>query len=442
MTGPTLTAEAPSRKPGRALLAVLILICSATIAYTALQLHDPALLGLEPLATDLTTFHIVGMMAWGGDLPDAYSAEQLFRHQREVNEGANAMPWSYPPPFGLAAAALAAMPLPLAYLAFVAGSLAAYLLVLRRLAGEGFPMLVLMMMPVLMVNIRSGQNGFLTGALVGLLALLCLRGSPRAGLPLGLMAMKPHLGIALALLLLLTRRWRWLGQAVAVAAAAALASTLAFGPAVWPAFLGGAEAAAGFLEAGAYRFYRMTSAYAAARSFGLASDPAFALQAAVALGALAAVAMAVAERWALRRLLALAAMATPMVSPYSYDYDLTIFGVGLALAFGEIMGSLSERGRLGWFVALWVLGGYGAVATVLHADRPGAAIYGLGGIPYSLTGPLHGVLFAATFRALRRASGRAGRDATPGPGGAPADLAGRGPPGSKGRRGSGAGLAR
>lgn len=389
----------PVARPRWVLLTVLLLLCGACLLLTAVQFHNPSLIGAKPFVTDFTTFHIVGSMAWTDDLADAYSAQALLQHQQASNQGALAMPWSYPPPFDLVVAALATVPLPVAYVLFTGGTLAAYLAVLRRLSGDGFVMLLLMLMPVLLVNIRSGQNGFLTGALVGLFAILSLRGASKSGVPLGLMVIKPHLGIGLGVLLLLGRRWRELVLAVAVASGALLVSTLAFGSGIWPAFLSGAAEASGFLEAGAYRLYRMTSVYASARSFGLPSDWALWLQGATALYGLLAVASGILWRWPTRHVLGVAALSTLMVSPYSYDYDLTILGIGLALVWAEV--ARSELARLGLLVGLWMLGGYGIVGTAIHNARPEAATYAWSQVPFAVTGPAYLVIVTAVLLALR-----------------------------------------
>lgn len=407
MTVMDATGARPVQESRWTLVTVLLLICLAALIYTALQFHDPSRFGT--FVTDFTTFHIVGSLAWSGDILDAYSAETLLRHQQAANEGALAMPWSYPPSFDLVVAALALVPLPLSYLLLTGGTLVGYLVVLRRLAGEGFPLLFLMLMPALLVNIRSGQNGFLTGALIGAFALLALRVAPRAGVPLGLMVIKPHLGLGLGVLLLLTRRWRWLLQALAVALGTLLLATIAFGPGIWPAFLAGASEASGFLEAGAYRLYRMTSVYASARSFGLPSSWALGLQGAAALYGVLALGLAVARRWPPRQVLGVAVLGTLMVSPYNYDYDLTILGMGLALVWSDV--ARTESARLGLLFGLWFLGGYGVVGTAVHNARPEAGIYAWDQVPFALTGPgcvllFTGVLFALgrTTRDVRAAS--------------------------------------
>ena len=107
----------------------------------------------------------------------------------------------------------------LAYSLFISGSLAAYFLTLRRIACESYVPILIITFPALIINIRCGQNGFLTGALIGLTCLYLRKGSALAGLPLGLMIIKPHLAIALAVYAIANRRWKVVAIALATAIA-------------------------------------------------------------------------------------------------------------------------------------------------------------------------------------------------------------------------------
>src|SRR5262249_16962360 len=150
-------------------------------------------------------------------------------------ETINFMPWTYPPQFDLLLAPFAFLPVGVAYLLFTAATLAIYLTTLRSIAGNNFAQVLITLFPAFAITIGSGQNGFLTGALIGLVCLNVDRRQVPAGLALGAMVIKPHLAIAVGVYLLVTRRW----VAVATAAAAVLASSLlctfVFGPQIWTA---------------------------------------------------------------------------------------------------------------------------------------------------------------------------------------------------------------
>ena len=75
--------------------------------------------------------------------------------------------WHYPPAFLLVAAALAALPYLGALLVYQAATLAAYLAVVRRIAGRPEAWLLALAFPAVFVNVTHGHNGFITAALLG-----------------------------------------------------------------------------------------------------------------------------------------------------------------------------------------------------------------------------------------------------------------------------------
>ncbi|NUH65528.1 DUF2029 domain-containing protein [Sulfitobacter sp. S0837] len=94
-------------------------------------------------------------------------------------------------------------------------------------------------MPLILLIIRSGQNSFLTGGLIGLTCMLVLRNSRWSGVPLGLMAIKPHLALGVGFWALLDRRWVMAAQSFAVIGLFGGLATLMFGTEVWAAAFGG-----------------------------------------------------------------------------------------------------------------------------------------------------------------------------------------------------------
>lgn len=354
-----------TRKPARRLFtAFLVLALFATIALSAHELPE---LGAGGQLVDFDAFYIVGQLAQEGRVAEAYDSDTMAAIQRGLVGHGGFMPWSYPPPFDLIAAPLPLAPRALAYTLFTAGTLALYLATLARLAGGQLGTVLIALFPPLYVTAIIGQNAFLTGALMGLFCLAALRGRGRAGLPLGLLVIKPHLGVGLGVYALAAGRWRVLALAAAVALAACALATLAFGVTVWPAFFAGLDAAGAALERGFYPFFRMASVYALLHSLG--APPAVALwaQAGAGLAACAAIVWGVRAGLAPRRALALAVFASALVSPYLYDYDLTLTGIGLALIAPELA---RRAGRGAWFAIIalfWLAGGWGLVNALPQA---------------------------------------------------------------------------
>ena len=146
-----------------------------------------------------------------------------------------------------------------------------------------------------------------------------------------------------------------------------------------------------FMAVGAYPLQRMTSIYAFLLSLGAPTSVAAALHGAVAVAVLAWAAWTIRTTENPRVQIGVAATASAFVSPYFYDYDQTIFAVGLMLlaptlsralaprAYGLVLFSIAVGQALG--IALGVLetkislGGpvilaaYVVILRAIHLDR-------------------------------------------------------------------------
>jgi hypothetical protein len=220
------------------------------------------------------------------------------------------------------------------------------------------------------------------------------------------MILKPHLAAGIALLALFGRRWTAMALAAGIVIAALGGATLAFGPAIWPAFLGGVHDAGEFLAKGYYPLFRMSSVYAAVRALGGPPAAALAAHCIVALAALGFLFHVWRRRYEPRILAAVACAAALLVSPYSYDYDLAILGVGIAFVLPRIIehSSPSEL-RLMLFLS-WITTGYGlAVNTMDEGFATATAVTSLGleeDSPLSATAFGLLPLLAVGFAILRR----------------------------------------
>ncbi|MBR0740093.1 DUF2029 domain-containing protein [Bradyrhizobium liaoningense] len=313
---------------------------------------------------DFDAFHIVALHVWRGDLVQVYHFESLLKMQMEAAGGATGfMPWTYPPQYDLLVAPFAFLPVGVGYLLFTAGTLALYLVTLRAMAGRNFAQVLVILFPALAITIGCGQNGFLTGALIGLVCLNVERRQWLAGLALGAMVIKPHLAIAVGLYLLATRRWIVLGTAAAVVLASSLLCTLLFGWQIWTAWLGAIRESAVFLEQGFYPLFRMISAYAALYKAGLPASVAVWGQAAVAGVALLAVLLGAARNVSPQFALGVSVMVSVMISPYAYDYDLPMLGIGLALILPDLTKLTRPRERSAIYSLILLAGAYGLLQS-------------------------------------------------------------------------------
>jgi hypothetical protein len=141
---------------------------------------------------DFDAFYLAAHMVWRGEVHQAYDFPMFTRAQEAFFGAPRFLPWAYPPQFNLLIAPLAFLSYGAAYSVFTSATMAAYLLTLKRLSGNGFAVIMLATSPAILVTILCGQNGFLTGTLVGLTCVGLQGRNASAGLPLGLMIIKPH----------------------------------------------------------------------------------------------------------------------------------------------------------------------------------------------------------------------------------------------------------
>lgn len=379
-------------------LKVMLTALAMLMTLTGVTFHLVSQNGQGGIFVDFHAFYAAGSLALEGRAGDAYRMATMEGVQQRMAGHETFMPWTYPPPFTLFVGALAALPLGLAYALFTGLSLAAYLLVLRRIAGDCLPGVLLAMAPMLALGVITGQNGFLTGALTGWFLLAFQARDRRAGLPLGLMVIKPHLAAGIALLTLAQRRWQAVGIAAVVVLAALVIPTLVFGLPIWTAFADGVRESGRFLAEGRYPMFRMTSAYAFALSLGLPARVAFFAQAASALAAISLLLFAWARKLPPRQLAAAACTASLFVSPYAYDYDLCLLGIALAFILPDLLVRTRAAQQMALLLMCWTAMGYGFAASYL---RDGGAVR-VDQQPLALMAPLLLALIVWCARVMRR----------------------------------------
>jgi hypothetical protein len=345
-------ADPAALEVGRPVRAALCVCWAASVLIGAVKVM--AALGRaphRPFIFDFHAFMIAGRLAWAGRLADAYDVPTMIRLEQQAGGHRVFMPWSYPPLFGLVVAPLSQAPIALAFCLFVLAAFALFLVALRRLAPQSAWLVLATLAPCTIINLASGQNGFLTGALFALAAAAFVRKKPgQGGFAIGALAYKPHMAVVWPVLLAVRGRWATAAVAAAVAVGLTGLSFLAVGPEPFKAFVVAGAQTGRYMAAGYYPLHRMTSLYATALSLGAPPGAALALHAAGALAAIAGVV------WAARRLpesaqAGLAIMGSVFLSPYFYDYDQPVFGVGLALVLPELA-ARTTRLRLGLLLAV------------------------------------------------------------------------------------------
>ncbi len=310
-----------------------------------------------PVGSDFVNTHAAARLTLAGTPEAAYDLDALHAARSASLDGRPAplFAWHYPPFYQMLAAPLAALPYAGALAVWLAATMAAYLWTIWRIVPRWQALLLAAAFPAGFVNLMHGQNGFLTTALFGG-ALLLLRRRPwRSGLLLGLLTVKPHLGVLIPLALALERRWRAIAAAAATLALLCVAALVLLGPETWRAFADSLALSRRLTSEDMIGWHKIQSALAAARVLGGGAEAAFAAQAAaVALGAAAVLATWWRARAPAMRDAALVAAAV-LATPYVLDYDLVLLALPIAWMAGEGL----RTGFLPWektaLAAVWAL---------------------------------------------------------------------------------------
>jgi alpha-1,2-mannosyltransferase len=299
----------------------------------------------KPLGTDFTSFWTASKLALAGTPASAYDvaahhAEQVAIFGRDTGYAA----FFYPPIFLLVCLPLAALPYLASLAAWLTATGALYWRMARAWLGEAFGAMPIFAFPAVMSNIGHGQNGFLSAALFGAGALWLQRRPILAGVCLGALAYKPHLGIMIPIALLVAGRWKTFAAAGVTVIALAAASYGLFGLQSWRGFLADSSLARATLEQGLVGDAKMQSVFAAVRLWDGGLGLAYGLQATVAAAAAAGLV------WLRRRAPNGGAEGPAMIvaaliaSPFLLDYDLIILAAPLAWMLREG----ARNGFLSW----------------------------------------------------------------------------------------------
>ena len=290
----------------------------------------------KPLGTDFLSFWTASQIALGGRPAAVYDVAVHHAAQTALfPRDAGYVAFFYPPPFLLLCLPLAALPYFWSLAAWLAATGFACWRVLRAWLGRDYGTLPILAFPAMLSNLGHGQNAFLSTALFGGGALLLNARPFVAGLCLGALVYKPHLGIVIPVALIAARRWRTVLGAAVSAAGLCLASLAAFGLDAWKAFLAASPLARAALERNMVGDEKMQSVFAAVRLLHGGLTLAWGLQIVAALGVCAALVLL--QRRAFRSPAEGPAMiaAALLASPFLLDYDLVLLGVPLAFAARE-----------------------------------------------------------------------------------------------------------
>jgi hypothetical protein len=292
----------------------------------------------QPLVTNYLMFWLSGKSALTGNAHAAYDPDLLHAAQ-EAAAGykfSHYLLWNYPPHYFFFAAAFAALPYLPAFLTWIAGTLGCYVAAIACAARSRIAALVGCAAPAVFINALSGENGCLTAALLSAFLVLLEEHPALSGVVLGLLTIKPHLGILVPILLVATGKWRTLASAFFTAILCLTGSVVVFGSAALRGFIQSLPAASRYvLVNGTNGWHNIQSIYGLARWLGLNNQ--YALLAQVCIAAFAVLVLIWLWRQPLPPALKAAALALSslLASPYLYIYDFVVLSVPLAFLYRE-----------------------------------------------------------------------------------------------------------
>jgi len=352
-TDPTATAALP---PGATIAIVAVLAIVLAAALNQYRLYLVQLDGLRDLSDyvlgrDFVNYWMGGRAVVEGRLDTLLDAGPYLHWLREAFWPE--LPfhnWSYPPHYLFLVAPFGLMAYPAAYAAWYGTGLLALGATVRGMR-LGLPpwLVVAALAPVGLVNLLYGQNGLILGAL--LVGGLWWRDSRpwMAGVLLGLLTVKPQLGLLVPVLLVMQGNWRTIAAAAVTTMVLIVLSGSVFGWSTWHDYRALVAPLQVQIMTEGIGFFTsmMQTPFRAARALGLSHPQAWSIHAGFALVALALVLHAA---WRLRGragrqgATAVTLAATFVVSPYAMSYDMAALSCAV-LAWIALAGRRFGTGR-------------------------------------------------------------------------------------------------
>jgi alpha-1,2-mannosyltransferase len=336
--------------PSRQQLVLVTLVCAAAGLYgwavfLSTFSHDGSIgPRYNAPGTDWMVFYAAARAYLDGNLPLIFDGDRFTAYLNEsfagwLSEKMPFHPWLYPPHYLLLLLPFGLLPFPLSYAAFMATTFVALGAAIWRYAEDSrrkwLLSVSLLIAPATSLNVITGQNAFLTGALfVGGFGLL--RDNPMlAGALLGMLTFKPTLALLVPVALIAGRHWRALASAATTVLVLAAASLAVFGAEPWRLWIEMAivppeDFYRNWLEWG--RLWG-DSIYACAMLLGASHTAANAAQAAATLSAAGIVYWTYRRPLPADRQLTVLLAATILAAPHVLSYDTVLLAIAASLFF-------------------------------------------------------------------------------------------------------------
>lgn len=259
-----------------------------------------------------------------------YDADALHQFQLTLEPALRqTFPYPYPPGYLFAIWPLGWLPYRTAYLAWDIVTFALFLWAVFGTRVRTMMFWFVLLAPVTILALIPGQNGLLTSALI-VGGMRLMRERPiLGGVFLGLATIKPQLGVLIPLALIGAGYWRTLAAAAVTALLLVVASGLAFGWDIWPAWLDTLSGHAAYLDRSVNNYLKPTI-MANLVLFGVAVPVAHTVQACVGVVVAATVFLCF-RRGATDLSVAALQVGTFLAMPYVFRYDMPMLANAILL---------------------------------------------------------------------------------------------------------------
>jgi alpha-1,2-mannosyltransferase len=352
---------------------VLLALTSLSLMAPVLAIYWPAGNGLDvtgyPLGRDFINVWSGPQVAFGDKVATLFDLRAY--HDAIGTLFGRPLPfhnWGYPLFTLLAFWPLAQLPYFGALALWTFGLFAVFALVVVREIepSRRLPALMLLALaPACLLNTIGGQNGFLSAALLLGGVLYIDRRPILAGVLIGLLTFKPHLGVVLPFALLALRAWRVIASAAVTALALVASSAAVFGLDAWAKYLTATSAFQTSLLQHFEGFYTtmMVSVLACLRAAGMSYASAISAQALVSVATIAGAVWAVRHATDPCARAFILVTATMLSTPYAFSYDLTSLA---AVLVWLMVGRLPSTPAAGTVYALAWLAPPATMLLALH----------------------------------------------------------------------------
>jgi len=187
---------------------------------------------------DFLNFWMYGREAWLAD-PSRFYDPRIYNDVLTAFLGPNypGQNWSYPPSIMLLAAPFGRLSYFAALSIWTALGLGIFVWIARQRIGDHRLLIPILLSPAAIFCLMSGQSSFLTTAML-LTIVCCLDRRPLlAGILIGLLTLKPQIGLLFPVLLAASGRWRVFAVAAGTTAVIVALTAALFGPQVWIDFV-------------------------------------------------------------------------------------------------------------------------------------------------------------------------------------------------------------